>query len=105
MLKSSTTARTVRPVIHPGSILKEDLADANLSIQELARRLAVPANRISRIVNGERGITADTAIRLAAFWGTTAEYWMNLQSLYELDLAHRNTPRLASAVRRWREAS
>jgi addiction module HigA family antidote len=85
--------------IHPGAILAEDLADAAVSINELARSLRVPTNRLSRIIRGERGITADTALRLAAFWGTSARYWMNLQALYELDVAQRTNPAIASDVR------
>lgn len=100
MSKSSTT--TKKP-IHPGVILQEDLADAAISINELARSLQVPVNRMSRIIRGERGITADTALRLAAFWGTSARYWMNLQTLYELDVAERENP--AAAVRPLARAS
>jgi antitoxin HigA-1 len=85
--------------IHPGAILAEDLADAAISINELARSLHVPTNRLSRIIRGERGVTADTALRLAAFWGTSARYWMNLQALYELDVAQRMNPAIARDVR------
>jgi addiction module HigA family antidote len=92
-------------VIHPGEILKEDLADAGISINELARALRVPVNRLSRIIRGERGITADTALRLAAFWGTSARYWMNLQTLYELDLAQSQNPNIAGDVLRFKRAS
>jgi addiction module HigA family antidote len=95
MSKSSITAK---PPIHPGAILAEDLADAAISINELARSLRVPTNRLSRIIRGERGVTADTALRLAAFWGTSARYWMNLQALYELDVAQRMNPAIASDV-------
>jgi addiction module HigA family antidote len=96
MSKSSIITKTP---IHPGAILAEDLADAAISINELARSLRVPTNRLSRIVRGERGVTADTALRLAAFWGTSARYWMNLQALYELDVAQRTNPTIASDVR------
>lgn len=104
MSKSLTTTKS-RPVIHPGEILKEDLADAGVSINELARAVRVPVNRLSRIIRGERGITADTALRLAAFWGTSARYWMNLQTLYELDVAHSENPRIADDVLRFKRAS
>ena len=57
------------------------------SIDELARAIHVPVNRLSRLIRRERGMTNDTALRLAAFWGTSARYWMNLQTLFELDLA------------------
>ena len=86
MSKSSTTTKKFPPV-HPGQILAEDLRDAGLSMNQLAKAIQVPMNRISAIVNGQRGITGDTAVRLARYWGTTAEYWMNLQSRYELACA------------------
>lgn len=73
--------------IHPGGILREDLADAGVSLNRLARNLRVPMNRISEIVNGKRSITADTALRLALFFGTSPQYWMNLQSNYDLAVA------------------
>ena len=104
MSKSLTTTKA-RRVIHPGEILKEDLADAGVSINELARAIRVPINRLSRIIRGERGITADTALRLAAFWGTSARYWMNLQTLYELDVAQSENPTIADDVRRFKRAS
>ena len=78
--------------MHPGEILQEDLADAGLSVNELARAIHVPVNRLSRLIRRERGISADTAIRLAAFWSTSARYWMNLQTLYGLDIAQRDRP-------------
>lgn len=70
--------------IHPGLILAEDLNDAGVSLNRLARDIRVPMNRISAIVNGKRSITADTAIRLALFFGVTPQYWMNLQTNYDL---------------------
>lgn len=89
MSKSSTTTnRKKLPPVHPGQILAEDLRDAGLSMNQLAKAILVPMNRISAIVNGQRGITGDTAVRLARYWGTTEEYWMNLQSRYELECAH-----------------
>jgi addiction module HigA family antidote len=94
----SKSSITTKPPIHPGAILAEDLADAAISINELARSLRVPTNRLSRIIRGERGVTADTALRLAAFWGTSARYWMNLQALYELDVAQRMNPAIARDV-------
>ena len=75
------------PPIHPGAILREDLADAGVSLNRLARDLRVPMNRISAIVNGKRSITADTALRLALFFGTAPQYWMNLQANYDIALA------------------
>lgn len=78
------------PPVHPGEILKEDLmAPLELSANSLARDLRVPATRISEIVNARRSITADTALRLARYFGTTPEFWMNLQAAYDLDVATR----------------
>jgi len=65
----------------------EELKALNMSAAELARQLNVPTNRITQILNGTRAITGDTALRLAHFFGTSAEFWLNLQSLYELRLA------------------
>jgi addiction module HigA family antidote len=73
--------------IHPGEHLAEELEALDMSAAELARQLDVPTNRITQILNGTRAITGDTALRLAHFFGTTAEFWLNLQSLYELRLA------------------
>lgn len=73
-----------RPPIHPGEHLRVDLEELGMSQAALARALNVPKNRISQIVNGERGITADTALRLARWMGTTPQYWLNLQANYEL---------------------
>jgi antitoxin HigA-1 len=85
MSKSSTTPKKVMlPPIHPGKILLEDLRDENISINLLARAIRVPANRVSLIVNGKRSISADTAMRLARFFGTTPQYWMNLQNQFDL---------------------
>ncbi len=76
--------------IHPGAILADEMAERKLSANELGRALYIPANRISEIVAGRRGISADTAFRLGLFFGTSAEFWMNLQvrySLLKLELA------------------
>ena len=72
------------PAIHPGEHIAEELKVLDMSAAELARQLKVPANRITEILNGRRAITGDTALRLAHFFGTSAEFWMNLQKLYEL---------------------
>ena len=77
------------PAIHPGEHLAEELKVLDMSAAELARRLSVPTNRITEILNGRRAITGDTALRLAHFFGTTAEFWLNLQSLYELRIAQK----------------
>lgn len=75
--------------IHPGEHLAEELEALGMSASELARNLKVPANRITAILNGQRAITGDTALRLAHFFGTSAEFWLNLQTLYELRLAEK----------------
>jgi addiction module HigA family antidote len=73
--------------LHPGEHLAEELKALGMSAAELARQLDVPTNRITQILNGTRAITGDTALRLAHFFGTSAEFWLNLQSLYEIRLA------------------
>jgi antitoxin HigA-1 len=73
--------------IHPGEHLAEELKELGMSAAELARKLDVPTNRITGILNGQRAVTGDTALRLAHFFGTSAEFWLNLQSLYEIRLA------------------
>ena len=78
-----------RTPIHPGEILADELEEIGLTAAELARILDVPANRISRIVSGKRAITADTALRLARYFGTSPDLWMNLQKTYELDRARK----------------
>ncbi len=77
------------PAIHPGKHLAEELRELHMSAAALARRLQVPTNRITQILNGRRAITGDTALRLAHFFGTSAEFWLNLQKLYELRLAEK----------------
>ncbi len=77
--------------IHPGEHLAEELRALEMSAAELARRLDVPTNRITEILNGRRAITGDTALRLAHFFGTTAEFWLNLQSLYEIKIAQQKS--------------
>jgi len=75
--------------IHPGEHLAEELRVLGMSAAELARKLDVPTNRITGILNGQRAISGDTALRLAHFFGTSPEFWLNLQSLYELRVAQR----------------
>ena len=80
------------PPVHPGEILREDLmVPLGLSINRLARDLRVPVTRMSEIANGRRSITADTALRLARYFSTTPEFWVNLQSAYDLDVATRTS--------------
>ena len=75
--------------IHPGEHLAEELTELKMSAAELARNLAVPTNRITGILNGQRSVTGDTALRLAHFFGTSPQFWLNLQSLYELRVAQK----------------
>ena len=80
-----------RTAIHPGEQLAEQLEALGMSAAELARQLRVPTNRITHILNGDRAITGDTALRLGHFFGTSAEFWLNLQKLYELRIAERES--------------
>jgi addiction module HigA family antidote len=75
------------PPIHPGEVLQDLLREAGLTVHALALALRVPANRIGGIVKGQRGITADTALRLARYFGTSAQMWVNLQARYDLAVA------------------
>ncbi len=75
--------------IHPGRILKEELEARAISANRLALDLGVPANRITGILNAKRGVSADTALRLARYLGTSAQFWVNLQSHYDLEVAER----------------
>jgi addiction module HigA family antidote len=77
--------------IHPGEQLAEELTALEMSAAKLARQLRVPTNRVTQILNGTRSITGDTALRLAHFFGTTAQFWLNLQSLYDLRLAEQKS--------------
>jgi addiction module HigA family antidote len=86
-----------RKPIHPGEHLGEELKELGISAAELARRLDVPTNRITSILNGQRAVTGDTALRLAHFFGTSAEFWLNLQNLYELRVAE---ARSGSAIKK-----
>jgi addiction module HigA family antidote len=76
----------MRP-IHPGEVLKEELSEINMSANAFAQALHVPANRVTAILNGARSITADTALRMSFFFGTTPEFWLNLQTAYDLKVA------------------
>ncbi|MGA2186152.1 MAG: HigA family addiction module antitoxin [Bryobacteraceae bacterium] len=86
--------------IHPGEHLAEELKELGMSAAELARKLDVPTNRITGILNGQRAITGDTALRLAHFFGTSAEFWSNLQSLYELRVARKKVGKSIKALPR-----
>ena len=76
-----------RPPVHPGTILADELAELGITPTELARQLQVPANRISQIIAGKRSISGDTALRLGHWFGMSAQFWLNLQSAYDLQLA------------------
>ncbi len=84
--------------IHPGEILADELEYIGMNAAKFAERLEVPANRIYEIINGRRNITADTAMRLSAFFGTTPDFWLNLQKLYELDVVRQDADRFKSIV-------
>ena len=86
--------------IHPGEHLAEELQALRMSAAELARKLGVPPNRVTQILNGTRAVTGDTALRLAHFFGTSAQFWLNLQSLYELRLAQRKAGKSIKALPR-----
>ena len=81
----------MRDPIHPGETLREDLEALGMSAAELARRIEVPVNRITEILNGRRAVTGDTALRLGRFFGTSGEFWLNLQKLYELRRAEQKS--------------
>jgi addiction module HigA family antidote len=94
-----------RSAIHPGEHLAEQLEELDMSAAELARQLKVPTNRITEILNGQRAVTGDTALRLGHFFRTSPEFWLNLQKLYELRLAEqkagesiKNLPTLAQRL-------
>jgi antitoxin HigA-1 len=78
-----------RPAIHPGEILAEELAEIAVSPSELARQLRVPPNRITQIIQGKRAITGDTALRLGHWFGTSGQFWLNLQSAYDIRVAEK----------------
>lgn len=91
-----------RDPIHPGKFLADELAELNMSATELAHTLHVPPNRIYQILNGKRAMTADTALRLSQWLGTSAELWMNLQKLYELRIAEQQIgEEIKRTVTRW----
>ena len=92
--------------VHPGEILRDELDELGLSANALAKALGVPVNRVTMILNGERGVSADTALRLARYFGTTPQLWMNLQKTWELrraeiaagrEIEERVTPRQSAA--------
>lgn len=105
MLKSPITIEAVKlPPIHPGEVLADELAAMNVSVSALARALDVPQSRMADIIAGGRSVTADTALRLAAYFGTTARLWLNLQAAYDLAVAQAKDGEHIAAVVRSRAA-
>ena len=89
----------MRPV-HPGEILRDELEVLEMSAKAFAAALDVPGNRITAILNGQRGVTADTALRLSRYLGTTAEFWLNLQKTFELRTAEiRTGKRITTSIK------
>jgi len=89
-----------RSAIHPGEHLADAIAAMGITAAQLARDIQVPANRVTGILHGTRAITADTALRLGRYFGTSAEFWMNLQQLYELRRAEREIGRRIKTIPR-----
>ena len=90
----------VRTPIHPGEILVDELTELGMSAKALASTLHVSPNRVYQILAGKRNLTADTALRLSRYFGTSADFWMNLQSAYDLDLARQqNGKAIQQAIR------
>lgn len=93
-----------RPAVHPGKVLAEELATLGVSPTEVARQIEVPANRISQIINGKRAITGDTALRLAHWFSTRPDFWMKLQSDYDVDVARRHIGEQLASLPRFARA-
>lgn len=91
-----------RTPIHPGEHLAEAIEALGITAAQLARDIQVPANRVTGILHGTRGITADTALRLGRYFGTSAEFWMNLQQMYDLRVAERDIGKAIRAIPRRR---
>lgn len=87
-----------RPAIHPGEILADELSALKVTPTELSRQISVPANRISQIIQGKRAITGDTALRLGHWFQTSAQFWLNLQSAYDLRMASNAIGREVAAL-------
>ena len=87
-----------RPAIHPGEILADELKELEISPTELSRQISVPPNRISQIIHGKRAITGDTALRLGHWFQTSAQFWLNLQTAYDLRIANDQIGREVAAL-------
>jgi addiction module HigA family antidote len=92
-----------RTAIHPGEHLAEAIEAMGVNAAQLARDIKVPANRVTGILHGARAITADTALRLGRYFGTSAEFWMNLQQIYELRLAEQEIGRSIKSIPRGKQ--
>ncbi len=89
-----------RTPIHPGEILSDELQEIGLTAKKLADVIEVPPNRLYQLLAGKRNVTADTALRLSQYFGMSADFWMNLQSAYELDLARQQTGKAIQKIPR-----
>ena len=99
-------AAKYRDPVHPGVILKADLLEPlGMSVNRLAAELHVPANRLSQIISGKRGISPDTSLRLARYFGFTPEYWLNMQAQYDLEVIRRQSMRQIEKEIKPREAA
>jgi antitoxin HigA-1 len=87
-----------RPAIHPGEILADELSELQITPTELSRQISVPPNRISQIIQGKRAITGDTALRLGHWFQTSPQFWLNLQSAYDLRVANEEIGREVAAL-------
>lgn len=87
-----------RPPIHPGEILADELDELDITPTELSRQIGVPPNRISQIIQGKRAITGDTALRLGHWFKSSAEFWLNLQTAYDLRVASKEVGRTISKL-------
>jgi addiction module HigA family antidote len=94
-----------RTPIHPGEILGDELEEIGLTAKKLADVLQVPPNRLYQLLAGKRNVTADTALRLGQYFGMSADFWMNLQSAYELDLARRHAGKAIQRIPKRSEAA
>ncbi len=104
-MSRSQTTTDMLPNIHPGEVLNEEfLVPMNISAYRLAKELSIPQTRISEIIRGRRAITADTAMRLSHFFGTTPEFWLNLQNSYDLEKIKRDKAEEFERIRKY-EAS
>lgn len=94
-----------RPAVHPGEILADELAELGVSPTKLARLIKVPVNRVTQIIHGQRGVTGDTALRLGHWFGNSAQFWLNLQSAYDIRVAREKAGREIAKLPVRREAA